>query len=71
MNSRHFYGVKLIEQFIKKNKFLKKKLNCDFGTSKANFPFRLKRKLKDINIILIEYSNLNFNFFQCNFATNI
>lgn len=69
MNSRHFYGVKLIEQFIKKNNLPKKKLNfCDFGTGEANFPFLLKKQLKDINIILTEYSKNNFNFLQRNFA---
>ena len=68
MNSRHFYGVKLIEQFIKKNKLLKKRLNfCDFGTGEANFPFLLKKQLKNVNIILTEYSKLNFNFFQRKF----
>jgi len=69
MNSRHFYGVKLIEQFLKKRNLLKKKLNfCDFGTGEANFPFLLKKQLKDINIILVEYSKSNFNFFQRKFA---
>jgi ubiquinone/menaquinone biosynthesis C-methylase UbiE len=68
MNSRHFYGIKLIEQFLKEKKLLKKKLNfCDFGTGEANFPFLLKNQLKDINIILTEYSKLNFNFFQRKF----
>jgi SAM-dependent methyltransferase len=69
MNSRHFYGVKLIEQFLKKKKLLKNRLNfCDFGTGEANFPLLLKRQIKDINIILTEYSKLNFNFFRRKFA---
>jgi ubiquinone/menaquinone biosynthesis C-methylase UbiE len=69
MNSRHFYGVKLIEQFLKKKKLLNKKINfCDFGTGEANFPFLLKKQLKNINIILTEYSKSNFNFFQRKFA---
>jgi hypothetical protein len=47
MNSRHFYGVKLIEQFLKTKNLLKKSLNfCDFGTGEANFPFLLKNNLK-------------------------
>jgi SAM-dependent methyltransferase len=68
MNSRHFYGVKLIELFLTKKNLLKKRINfCDFGTGEANFPFLLKKKLKNINIILTEYSKLNFNFFQRKF----
>jgi SAM-dependent methyltransferase len=69
MNSRHFYGVKLIEQFLKTKNLLKKRLNfCDFGTGDANFPFLLKKQLKNVNIILTEYSKLNFNFFQRKFV---
>jgi SAM-dependent methyltransferase len=69
MNSRHFYGVKLIEQFLKTKNLLKKRLNfCDFGTGEANFPFLLKKQLKNVNIILTEYSKLNFNFFQRKFV---
>jgi len=68
MNSRHFYGVKLIEKFLKEKKLLKSKLNfCDFGTGEANFPLLLKKEIKNINIILTEYSKLNFNFFQRKF----
>ena len=70
MNSRHFYGVKLIEQFLRNSKnLLQKRINfCDFGTGEANFPFLLKKQLKNVNIILTEYSKLNFNFFQLKFA---
>ena len=47
---------------------MKKRINfCDFGTGEANFPFLLKKQLKNINIILTEYSKLNFNFFQRKF----
>jgi SAM-dependent methyltransferase len=68
MNSRHFYGVKLIEQFLNKKKLLKSRLNfCDFGTGEANFPFLLKKQLKGINVMLTEYSKLNFNFFKRKF----
>ena len=69
MNSRHFYGVKLIEQFLKTKNLLKKRINfCDFGTGEANFPFLLKKQLKNVNIILTEYSKLNFNFFERKFV---
>lgn len=68
MNSRHFYGVKLIEQFLRTKNLLKRRLNfCDFGTGEANFPFLLKKQLKNVDIILTEYSKLNFNFFQQKF----
>lgn len=68
MNSRHFYGVKLIEQFLRTNNLLKRRLNfCDFGTGEANFPFLLKKQIKNVDIILTEYSKLNFNFFQQKF----
>ena len=68
MNSRHFYGVKLIENFLKKNKLLTKKINfCDFATGEGNFPFFLKKELKNINIILTEYSKSNFKYFQKKF----
>jgi hypothetical protein len=47
MNSRHFYGVKLIEQFLRTKNLLKKRLNlCDLRTGEANFPFLLKNNLK-------------------------
>ena len=69
MNSRHFYGVKLIEKFLKKKNLLKKRLNfCDFGTGEGNFPFLLKKQLPNINIVLTENSKSNFNFFQRNFT---
>ena len=33
MNARHYYGVKLLEEFLKSKKKLTKKINvCDFGT---------------------------------------
>lgn len=68
MNSRHFYGVKLIEKFLRTKNLLKRRLNfCDFGTGEANFPFLLKKQLKNVDIILTEYSKLNFNFFQKKF----
>ena len=68
MNSRHFYGVKLIEPFLRTKNLLKRRLNfCDFGTGEANFPFLLKKQLKNVDIILTEYSKLNFNFFQQKF----
>ncbi len=68
MNSRRFYGVKLIEQFLRIKNLLKRRLNfCDFGTGEANFPFLLKKQLKNLDIILTEYNKLNFNFFQQKF----
>ena len=60
MNARHYYGVKLLEEFLKSKKKLTKKINiCDFGTGEGNFPILLKQRLKNVNILLTEYSKSN------------
>jgi len=66
MNSRHYYGVKFLENFLNYNMIsLSKKLTiCDFGSGEGNFPILLKKNFKKLNIFLCEYSKSNIEFIK-------
>jgi ubiquinone/menaquinone biosynthesis C-methylase UbiE len=72
MNARHYYGVKLLEDFLKtKKKHANKKIDiCDFGTGEGGFPFLLKSRLNNVNILLTEYSQSNIVLIKKKFRKN-
>lgn len=70
MNSRHYYGVKFLQEFLTLKKLKKQSLNiCDFGAGEGQFSLLLKKEkeFQGCYVILTEYSKSNTNLIKKNF----